>query len=156
MKTIIKIQNDYYNNLSFDYWKETFTETDKEFYIEISNKNFMLPCENKHNKEDFKNSKTIEATGYSQSEWQTYKIYFNGKLPEYIETALKRTFTHKNNYFVEKYEQTEINGKIFESEMLECTSFCVDHIEFPTKEEIEKEYLSIYGKDFDKIIIETE
>jgi hypothetical protein len=156
MKTIIKITTDNYSQLSFDYWKETFTETDQEFYIEISNKNYLLPCENKHNKEEFENSKVISAKGYSQGEWQDYKIYFNGELPKYIETALKHTFTHKNEYFVTKYEQTEIDGKVFESEILDSTGFCIDHIEFPTKEEIENEYLSIYGKDFDELINATE
>jgi len=154
MKTIIKIQDDQFSGLSYEYWKETFTETDEEFYIEIENKKFILPCENKHNKEDFKNSKTIDARGYSQGDWQTYKIYFNGILPEYIETALKRTFTHKNDYFAQKYEQTEIDGKIFESEILYCTGFCIEHIEFPTKEDVEKAYLEIYGKDFDEIKIQ--
>ena len=154
MKTIIKIKRDYRSGLSFDYWREIFTETETEFYIEIKNTNFMLPCENKHNKEYFENSKKINAIGYSQSDWQMYKIYFNGILPEYIETALKHTFTHRNDYFAEKYEQTEIDGKIFKSEILDCTSFCINCIEFPEEEDIEQAYIEINGKDFDEIKIQ--
>jgi len=155
MKTILKIENDYNSNLSFDYWKEIFSETDFKFYIESVNKSFYLPIENEHEKQQFKNCKIIEAKGYSQSDWQTYKIYFNGELPEYIETALKRTFTHKNDYTVSKYEQAEINGKIFNAEPHDYTIFCIEHIEFPNENDIINEYNNIFGKDYDKYIIDN-
>ena len=61
-----------------------------------------------------------------------------------------------NDYWVEKFEQTEINGKKFNAEPHDHTSFCIRHIEFPEKEEVLEEYIEIYGKDFDESIIEID
>jgi hypothetical protein len=67
---------------------------------------------------------------------------------------LGRTFTHKNDYWCEKFEYMEVDGKMFISpEPYDCTSMSVTHIEFPKEEDIKAEYISIYGEDFDKIEI---
>jgi hypothetical protein len=68
---------------------------------------------------------------------------------------LEREFTHQNDYIVKKYEQTEIDGKIFNSEPYDYTCFYIDDIEFPNNEDIIKEYIGLYGEDFDKFIIEN-
>jgi len=68
---------------------------------------------------------------------------------------LKKTFTHNNDYIVEKFEREYFNGKKFDSDPHYYTSFCIRHIEFPEEEDILKEYISIYGEDYDEVIIET-
>ena len=69
---------------------------------------------------------------------------------------LKKSFTHMNDYWVAKTEQEEINGKKFNAEPHEYTSFYIRHIEFPDKEDVLKEYVERYGEDFDECIIDID
>ena len=77
------------------------------------------------------------------------RMYFSSLVED-----LERTFTHFNDFFVEKFEQTEINGKKFNAEPHDNAKFCISHTEFPDKEEIIKEYNEIYGEDYDEFLIE--
>ena len=167
MKTIIKITNDHYSTASHDEFLENvncIVNDGLEVFCEIENNRMTNVVEHQKNyifnKEDAKNKTIVEATGYSQGDWQTYILYHNvednnNDLQLLIE-ELEKTFTHMNDYWVEKFEQTEINGKKFNAEPHDHTSFCIRHIEFPEKEEVLEEYIEIYGKDFDESIIEID
>jgi hypothetical protein len=57
---------------------------------------------------------------------------------------------------VEKFEYVEINSKkMIAAEAHDSTSMFIRHAEFPTKEDIQKEYNEIYGEDYDEIHIES-
>ena len=165
MKTIIKITNDHYSTASHDEFLENINcivNDGLDCFCEIKNNRMTNVVEQQKNyifnKEEAKNKTIVEAKGYSQGEWQTYILYHNVKddnndLQRLIE-ELEKSFTHMNDYWVEKFEQTEINGKKFNAEPHDHTSFCIRHIEFPEKEDVLKEYVEIYGEDFDECIIE--
>lgn len=166
MKTIIRITKDNFSTLSYDMWKEdiNYLVNEIDLICKVKNDRFNNIVEDEKNYlgeiSDYKNKSIVDAIGYSQSEWQTYILYHNLKeddnlLNQLIE-QLKKSFTHFNDYFVEKFEQEEINGKKFNSEPFDYTSFCINHIEFPEKNDVLKEYNEIYGIDYDKVIIEED
>ena len=169
MKTLVRISTDYFSNLSDDLYKEdiNFLVNELNVCCNVDNNHFIniAEQEKRYNSspEDYTNKITIEAKGYSQNEWQVYtlcynenelqtnedKARFNGLIEQ-----LKKTFTHRNDYFCEKLEYTEIDGKKFiNPEPFDMTSFSITNIEFPNKEDIKEIYVSIYGEDFDEIEI---
>tara|TARA_R110000772_G_scaffold258599_1_gene375843 strand:- start:443 stop:958 length:516 start_codon:yes stop_codon:yes gene_type:complete len=171
MKTIIKISTDYNSDLCYQSKVEDISYIVNEInvFCKLKNTNYINIIEKQKryssSENDYSNKVIINAKGYSQSDWQDYTLYYNEKeidtpqkriyfsdLVKYLE----RSFTHQNDYFVEKYEQTEIKGKIFNSEPIDYTSFFINHIEFPSNEDILNEYVEIYGKDFEEYIIEIE
>lgn len=166
-KTLLKIENDYFSNMSEFYFNESiqFYLSEINVFCEISNTSFINPVEKNQkttqNKKDFDSKITIEAKGYCQSEWQTYTLYYHksdSKKQAFKDLIfeLKKSFTHKNDYVATKYEYTKINGSIFINEETQDTiGFSINHIEFPTKEEIKNNYIDLYGKDFDRIEILT-
>ena len=106
--------------------------------------------------EDFTKNVIVEAKGYSQGDWQTYILYYNDysdSLDRLIK-ALEKTFTHKNDYIVNKHEVITIDGEEYTSEIIDSTWFSITNIEFPENEDIIEEYNSQYGIDYDKIEIE--
>lgn len=159
----ISIENDYNSENSFDYWNNEIENvlTELDLYCEVKNSRFINPLENNNktkDKKDYKNKFFIDAFGYSQSDWQTYSIYYNRKdtnlnyFNELI-NLLKKSFTHKNDYIITKTEVVTINNKTFESDAIDYTTFSITDIEFPDANEIEKCYIEWYGKDFDIIEI---
>jgi len=68
-----------------------------------------------------------------------------------LKDLLSKTFTHQNDYLVTKYEEEIINNKVFKSEPIDYTTFCINYIEFPSEEEVIKEYQNWYGIDYDKV-----
>ena len=167
MKTIIKITNDHYSTASHDEFLENvnyIVNEEIDCFCEVKNDRLANIIEEQKNyfshKDEYKNKTIIEAKGYSQGDWQTYILYHNlDDDNEHILSLvdlLEKTFTHMNDYWVEKFEQTEINGKKFNAEPHDHTSFCIRHIEFPEKEEVLEEYIEIYGKDFDEYIIKID
>tara|TARA_R110000822_G_scaffold67786_1_gene164983 strand:+ start:376 stop:891 length:516 start_codon:yes stop_codon:yes gene_type:complete len=170
MKTIIKISKDYYSDLAYESKVDDINMIVNEINVlcEVRNDKFINLIEQEQRysseKEDYKNKIVIEAKGYCQSEWQTHTLYYNEKelkIPQHrmylsdLIQHLERSFTHNNDYFVEKYEQTKIDGKIFNAEANDYTSFCITHTEFPEDSDIIEEYKSIYGEDYDTYIIDN-
>ena len=170
MKTIIKITEDNFSELSKINKKEdiNYLVNELNVFCELKNNDYTNVVEEEKrylsDKEDYKNSIPISAKGYCQSEWQEYILYYNEKelntpqLRMYFSSLvehLERTFTHFNDYFVEKFEQTEIKGKKFNAEPHDNTTFCISHTEFPDKDDILKEYNEIYGEDYDEVLIEV-
>lgn len=166
MKTIIKISNDYYSDLSYQMFREqiNYLVNELDIFCEVKNDKFenIVEREKRYlsSKDDYKNKTIVNAIGYSQGDWQEYILYHN--LDEndndlkILVDELKKSFTHFNDYFVEKFEQEEIKGKKFNSEVLDITSFSITDIEFPDENDILDAYIEIYGKDFDKCIIEVD
>ena len=170
MNTIIEISKDYDSDFCYQTKVEdiNYLVNELDVFCELRNSNYIniIEQEKRYNseKEDYKNKIIINAKGYSQSEWQDYILYYNENelsTPQkrmYFSNLVKhleREFTHQNDYIAKKYEQTKIDGKIFNSEPFDYTCFYIDDIEFPNNEDIIKEYIGLYGEDFDKFIIEN-
>ena len=168
MRTIIEISKDY--NSDFCYQRKiediNYLVNELDIFCESRNSDYTNIIEEektyKH-QHYYKNKIIINAKGYSQSDWQDYTLYYNDSELNTSQKKLyfsrlvkhlKETFTHQNDYIVTKHEQTEIDGKIFNSEPFDYTNFCIDYIEFPNNEDIIKEYIEIYGEDFSKFTIE--
>lgn len=171
LKTIIRISIDYVSHFAYESKIEDINYLVNEInvFCEIKNRDYtnLIEQEKRYHseKEDYKNKIIVNAKGYSQSDWQVYVLYYNEKelkTPKDrmcfsdIVKHLERTFTHQNSFFVEKFDKTEINGKAFNSDPYDYTSFAIDHIEFPNDDDILKEYTSIYGEDFDEFIIKSD
>ena len=164
MKTIIRITNDYNGTLSYDNFKEyiNYLVHEMDIFCEVKNNNLNNIVEDEKNyagnKDDYSKQTIVNATGYSQNEWETYVLYHNLEEDDRnlisLVKQLKRSFTHFNDYQVEKFERTTIDGKDFDSEPHDYTCLCIDFIEFPEKKDIIKEYNEIYGVDYEEYIIE--
>ena len=161
MKTIIEISKDYDNDFCYQTKVEDINylvnELDVFCELRISDYINIIEQEKRYNseKQDYKNKIIINAKGYSQSEWQDYILYYNENelnTPQkrmefsYLVKHLERTFTYQNDYIAKKYEQTEIDGKIFNSEPFDYTCFYIDDIEFPNNEDIKKNILLYMAK----------
>ena len=165
MKTVLRISLEYTGSVSHESFMEELiylvNETDLEILCKIKNDKFINPVEQAKNYSTdgvkFKYKTTVEAKGYSQSDWQEYTIYHNVEKDNEnlirLVDELKKSFTHMNDYWVEKFEREEINGKNFDAEPHDYTSFCIRDIEFPDEDDVLKTYLDIYGKDYDEVII---
>ena len=169
MKTLLKITKDNYSESSYGYFKEdiNYLVNNLHVYCSVKNNSFNNIVEDEKNyqtfKNDFDNKIEITAKGYCQSDWQVYVLSYNEyylDTPEkrmefsYLVKQLERSFTHFNDYFCEKFEYTEINGRKFiNPEAYDTTFFIISHTEFPEIEDIKKEYNEIYGIDYDEIEI---
>jgi len=170
LKTIVKISNDYGFSFAYESKVEDINYLVNEInvFCEIKNHNYtnIVEQEKRYHREkyEYKNKIIVNAKGYSQSDWQDYVLYFNEEeitTPQdktcfnNLVTHLERTFTHQNDYVAESFDQIEINGKIFKSDPYNRSHFCINHIEFPSDEEILNEFTSIYGNDYYKCIVKT-
>ena len=159
-RTEVSIGIDYMSNLSYDYFIEDTESVASEidFFCEVSNSNFNNIIEKYNsNQDDYKNTFTISAIGYSQGDWQDYIIQtneeeFSDKINE-LRRLLERSFTHQNDYYANKYDTIIIDGEEFQGDAYDHTTFAINHTEFPDKEEVFNEYIAIYGNDADKITI---
>jgi hypothetical protein len=161
-KILLKIEADYFSGSAHDLYMEEINELINEINI------FCVVKNNRYNNivedlkkysseiEDFTKNVLVNAKGYSQGDWQTYIIYYNDysdSLDRLIK-ILKKTFTHKNDYWVNKYEVITVDGEEYTSDVIDSTSFSIIDIEFPETEDIIAEYNFMYGADYDKIEVE--
>lgn len=161
MKTLLRISKNHYTDLAYEYWCNDiqYLIDELDVLIEIENtRNFINPFESDKSSEDYQFSESVTAIGYSQGDWQRYIIYCNKPINDVYLTELigllRKTFTHKNDYFCQKFEFTEIDGKKFiNPESFDFTSFCITDIEFPEYQDIKNAYLDCFGEDFDEIEI---
>lgn len=164
MKTIVRISNDYNSRNAWHLWKEDIyylvNDPDGvEVHCEISNGNFINPVDSEKNyetsKDDYKNMIVVSARGYSQGDWQEYRIYHNHdedyKPLLQLADLLTKTFTHQNDYEVETFKRIEVDGEVYDSNEREYSIFSVIHVEFPTKEEILEEYHAVYEHEYDEV-----
>ena len=161
--TVIRINNDYMSTLAYDDRNEDIAylvNEELKVHCTVSNKQFLNPVKTDRNNEKCKHIKTITANGYSQGDWQEYTLRFNcsedNQYLKQLVTHLERTFTHQNNYMVEKFERVYIGGKTFDADPHDFEHFYIDHIEFPEKEDVLKAYIDIWGEDFDEFEIKID
>lgn len=162
--TVIRINNDYMSTLAYDDRNEDIAylvNEELKVHCTASNKKFSNPVEQfqkaDRSGENFKHVRTIVARGYSQGDWQEYTLRFNcnedNQYLKQLVTHLERTFTHQNNYMVDKFERVEIGGKTFDADPHDFEHFYIDHIEFPEEEDVLKAYIDNWGEDFDEFEI---
>ena len=168
MKTIVKITNDYDSDGAHQSKVDDINyivneisvlcETTNDSYINLIEQEKRYASE----KEDYNNKIIIEARGYSQSDWQTYTLYYNEKelqtpeqrmLLSILIQHLERSFTHSNDYKVAIFEQTVIDGKTFNSDPHDYICFSITHIEFPDEADVLEEYNAQKEVDHDSHII---
>ena len=169
MKTILRITKDDFSELSYDLFIEdiNYLVNELNLFCEIRNNKFNNIVEdNKRylsSQSEYKDKLIVEARGYSQSDWQEYTLYYNeselktSQQKNYFEslvTQLERSFTHFNDYSCELFEREEIDGKVFDADPHDWTTFCIDDIEFPDEEDVKQRHNEIYGENHDEIIIE--
>jgi len=153
MKTIIKVKPDYDSSLAWELYKEFLQTISEDQNIHVTNKNsdFLNVLPTDGYKEDYKNQITIECNGYVQSEWDTYTIWYN-KLTDDIKLLaeeLKKVFTHKNEYYLQEIEELESGH----SKVIDTYGLVISNVEFPDKEDIEKEIKEQYDLKYDELII---
>ena len=166
MKTLVRISEDNYSDQAYQDWKETIRYLVNELDLKIeasNNQYFNTPqkLQRYEPREKYGSKEVIEAIGYSKGKWQRWTIHYNKSeldtkekkaLFSQLVEELQKTFTHQHSYFVEKFEYVEVDGKKFvEESSFDCTCFSIRHTEFPENQDIIKEYLAIYGEDFDLI-----
>ena len=165
MKTIIRISKDNIGTTSYDLFCEEISylvNEEVEVLCKVKNNSLNNIVEEKKNyfttDTKFKYKTEVEAKGYSQGDWQTYILYHNVEKDDEnlqrLVRELQKSFTHMNNYYVEKFERVEIDGKNFDADPHDMTWFAIRDVEFPDKDDVLAAYLEIYGKDYDEIIID--
>lgn len=150
-KTIqLVVENDYNSGFSFDLYKEDLLNCAEDLDIIVKHKNndynHVLKDHDNVVTMDYKYKKTIECRGYSQSEWDTYTIYYKewNDQTQLLADLLKNIFTHKNDYIVYvneiiDHEHTKIVDKF-------C--FSIIDTEFPDHDRIREE-IEEYSLDND-------
>ena len=109
----IKISQDCYGETSYNNYIEdiNYLVNELDVFCDIANDNFENIVENEKMYEskptDYLHKTVVEAKGYYQREWQVYTIYHSEPIDSLIK-QLQRSFTHFNDYIVEKYEYIEI------------------------------------------------
>ena len=169
MKTILRITNDIYSTLSYDMFIEdiTYLVNELNLFCKIANNSMVNNVEDKKlylsSESEYTDKLIVEAKGYSQGDWQEFTLYYNEadlkdkQKKAYFEslvTQLERSFTHFNDYSCELFEREEIDGKVFDADPHDWTTFCIDDIEFPDEEDVKQRHNEIYGVNHDEIIIE--
>lgn len=163
MKTIVEIKSDYDADGAYHEFIDevSFLVNEIELHCEVSNDRFTNVVEQRKNyfvdKSKFKNKTIVEAKGYSQGDWQEYTLYHNepkdSAILQSLVDELEKTFTHMNDYIAEIYEQTEVDGKLFNAEPHDYIHFSIRHTEFPEKDDVLGEFESLYDLEYDEIII---
>ena len=163
-KTKITIENDYNGTLSYELSNENieYLLTKLDLYCEVSNNRLINIVEDLQKttsyncKSDYTDKLIVNATGYNQSDWQKYILYYNKKETnkDYLKQLvdlLEKSFTHQNNYIAYITELIEIDNKFYSNENTECFGFCINEIEFPESENVIKEFNDQFGIEYDII-----
>ena len=153
MKTIIKVNPDYNSSLAWELYKE-FLQTiseDQDIHVTNKNSNYLNVLPTDGDEDDYINTITIECTGYVQSEWDTYTIYYNELTDDIklLAEELKKIFTHKHEYYLQQIEELESGH----SKVIDTYGLVISNVEFPDKEDIEKEIKEQYNLKYDELII---
>ena len=167
MKTIIRISNDNTGDTAYnEFCDEIYylvNDADIEVECEVKNDRYNNIVEEKKNYSTvgtkFKYKTEVNAKGYSQGDFQTYILYHNvekdNETLQRLAEELKKSFSHLNSYYVEKFERVEVDGKNFDAEPHDMTWFAIRDIEFPDNDDVLKAYQEIYGTDYDEVIINS-
>lgn len=138
-RIILEVQNDYDSNWAWEMYIDNLKCIAEELDIRVENENRrntnILESINSYKKGvEYKNYIDVRCIGYSQSEWDNYKIYFDDLNDDikYIAEELKRIYTHKNDYYVKQIEELDSGHQ----KTLDSFSFSILDVEFPENKDI--------------------
>lgn len=150
---ILEVFKDYNSRNAYELYKDDLISLCENLDIRIENSNNkfynILESVNSYKKpNEYKKYITVSCKGYTQSEFDNYKIYFNSYNDniKYLQSELEKLFTHKNDYIIKSFEVLETGHK----KEIEDYFISITNIEFPENTDIKKEIQS-YNIDFDKI-----
>lgn len=150
----ITITTDNDNFLVWEDYKEhaqyLFDEIKTNVHIEQKGNNYQKLIHSEDAHDSYKYHMDISAKGYIQCDWLDFKLYYDDYDDLYLQLLidhLKKYFTHKNSYLAEVCEVETINGKTFVSEDKEYFGFHIDHVEFPSEDDVKKMYIDSFGID---------
>tara|TARA_R110000744_G_scaffold2511_1_gene10019 strand:- start:234 stop:737 length:504 start_codon:yes stop_codon:yes gene_type:complete len=158
-RVVVEISNDIMGCDSWDMYKEDIKCLAEDLDISVNNGNIKMENILKQKENiggNYSNHIIVDCIGYSQGDWDSYAISYNienQKEVDEIVKELKKLFTHKNDYCVNKYDVITIDGEEFKGEVYDYTWFSIMHIEFPSEKEVINYYSENYGKDYNEIII---
>tara|TARA_R110000744_G_scaffold119722_1_gene223232 strand:+ start:180 stop:707 length:528 start_codon:yes stop_codon:yes gene_type:complete len=165
--TTLSISNDYDSTNAWDSYIEqiNYIVNELDFHCEIRNNRLIniIAQEQTYstNIDEYENKIIVETIGCSQSDWQTYELYYNDfdskeqkSLFDDLVVLLRRSFTHFNNYYFELIESIIVEGKEYENkEPIKNGVFIIDWIEFPDNNDILTAFTEAYGLNYDKHVI---
>tara|TARA_R110002074_G_scaffold1973_2_gene11869 strand:+ start:684 stop:1184 length:501 start_codon:yes stop_codon:yes gene_type:complete len=145
-KIKLEVKNDYDSNYSWELYKDNLEDLLDGLDVRVENSNTrntnILEKVNSYRKGvEYKNYIDVSCKGYSQGDWDDYKIYFDYSNDEFIEEfsrvedvakELEKLYTHKNDYWVQQIEVLDSGHE----KTLECLSFSILDIEFPENSDI--------------------
>tara|TARA_R110002074_G_scaffold124129_3_gene260375 strand:+ start:2320 stop:2817 length:498 start_codon:yes stop_codon:yes gene_type:complete len=133
----VKVKSDYESGFSWDMYIDYVKELAIELDIAVHNSNRrmsnLLPSK-KIDTDGYHKSCIVGCKGYSQSDWDDYKIYYNeeSKELELLKEQISRAFTHKHDYWIETIETLESGH----SKVIDSCVISIDWIEFPDENDI--------------------
>ena len=166
MKKIrLEVKNDYDSRYSWDLYKDNLEDLLDGLDVRVENSNSrnsnILEKVNSHRKGvEYKNCIDVSCKGYSQSDWDEYKIYFDYSNEEFDEfnryshycrvedvaQELEKIYTHKNDYRVHRIEVLDSGH----TKTLDSFSFSILDVEFPENKDI-KDRIDDQGIEYDEI-----
>lgn len=145
MKKIkLEVKNDYDSNYSWELYEDNLHDLLDGLDVKVENSNSrnsnILEKVNSYKKGvEYKNYIDVSCKGYSQSDWDDYKIYFdysNGEEEfsrvEDVAKELQKLYTHKNDYWVQQIEVLDSGH----TKHLLSFQFSILDIEFPNNSDI--------------------
>lgn len=138
-KNVIEVTNDYQNDLSWELYKEDLINLSEDLDIAVHNgnrrMNNVLPSK-KIDTDGYHKKCIISCTGYSQSDWDDYTIYYNEDCKELdmLKKELSKVCTHKNDYIMEVHEVL----KSGHSKSINMQYVSISHVEFPDEDDIKQ------------------
>ena len=147
MKKIkLEVKNDYDSGYSWELYKDNLENLLDGLDVRVENSNSrnsnILEKVNSYRKGvEYKNYIDVSCKGYSQGDWDDYKIYFDYSNDEFIEEfsrvedvakELQKLYTHKNDYWVQQIEVLDSGH----TKPLLSFQFSILDIEFPNNSDI--------------------
>ena len=136
-KYVVILINDYDSVFSWYMYLDYVRDLASEIDIAVHNRNRsmsnILPSK-KIDTDGYHKSCIVGCTGYSQSEWDDYTIYYNeeSKELELLKEQISMAFTHKHDYCIEAIETLESGHSM----VIDYCIVSIDWIEFPDENDI--------------------
>jgi hypothetical protein len=161
MKTIkLVVENDYDSGFSWELYEDNLHDLLNGLDVRVENSNTrnsnILEKVNSYRKGvEYKNFIDVNCVGYSQGDWDEYKIYFDYSNEEFIEEfsrvedcakELEKLYTHKNDYVVKQIEELDSGH----TKTLESFYFSILDVEFPNNSDI-KYHIDEESIEYDEI-----
>jgi len=143
-KMKLEVSLDYDSDNAWDLYKDCILDMIIGLDVRIDNSNskninIFEGVSNYKKGVEYKNYIDVRCVGYSQSDWDEYKIYFDYsntseefKSIEGVAKELKKIYTHKNDYIVKQIEVLDSGHE----KLLNTFYFPIMDIEFPNESDI--------------------